>query len=198
MHDLQQSKQCLRVAVSGHRILTDTERVWKGVEHALDYLSGRSRTLEVFSSLAEGADRLVAEAVLRRAGTSLTVILPMAEEAYLADFGPDGSPSRLHYQALRARASRILAAEAYPERHEAYALAGRRVVDASDILLALWDGEPAQGRGGTAQVVEHARICGKEIIIVRTGNRNVQTGTAQSLGAEQGRVIIGNHVPARR
>ena len=48
----------------------------------------------------------------------------------------------------------------------AYLDAGHRVVDFTDVLLAVWDGLPAQGLGGTADVVEYARAKGKEITII--------------------------------
>jgi hypothetical protein len=35
--------------------------------------------------------------------------------------------------------------------------AGEKVVDLSDTLLAVWDGLPAKGYGGTADVVTYAR-----------------------------------------
>jgi hypothetical protein len=41
-------------------------------------------------------------------------------------------------------------------REDAYARAGHAIVDASDVLVALWDGKPARGRGGTAEIVQYA------------------------------------------
>jgi hypothetical protein len=34
---------------------------------------------------------------------------------------------------------------------------GRAVVDNSSLLVAVWDGQPARGLGGTADVVAYAR-----------------------------------------
>ena len=42
-------------------------------------------------------------------------------------------------------------------RTEAYAQAGQYIVDNCDLLIALWDGKPAAGQGGTAEIVEYAR-----------------------------------------
>ena len=42
-------------------------------------------------------------------------------------------------------------------RTEAYEQAGRYIVEHSDVLLAVWDGLPARGRGGTAEIVAWAR-----------------------------------------
>ena len=38
----------------------------------------------------------------------------------------------------------------------AYAAVGAAVLEHSDLLLAIWDGEEARGRGGTAEVVQAA------------------------------------------
>lgn len=41
-------------------------------------------------------------------------------------------------------------------RDAAYEAVGRLVLEQSDILLALWDGDPARGRGGTSRIVAEA------------------------------------------
>ena len=41
-------------------------------------------------------------------------------------------------------------------KDESYERVGRMVVEQSDLLIAIWDGEPAAGRGGTTQIVEEA------------------------------------------
>jgi hypothetical protein len=42
------------------------------------------------------------------------------------------------------------------EREDAYELAGRAVVDRCDVVVALWDGLPARGRAGCAEIVQYA------------------------------------------
>jgi hypothetical protein len=56
-------------------------------------------------------------------------------------------------------------------REEAYERAGHEVVARCDVLIALWDGAPPRGRGGTAAIVEHARALGRrvEVICVERG-----------------------------
>jgi len=49
---------------------------------------------------------------------------------------------------------------------EAYLAAGCRVVDMSDVLLAVWDGQPARGKGGTGNIVEYARSRATRVEIV--------------------------------
>ncbi|MDP9110532.1 MAG: hypothetical protein M3M96_02725, partial [Candidatus Eremiobacteraeota bacterium] len=47
---------------------------------------------------------------------------------------------------------------------EAFLAAGKYLVENSDILFAVWDGEPSRGIGGTADVVSYARSAGRHIV----------------------------------
>jgi len=49
---------------------------------------------------------------------------------------------------------------------EAFMAGGKAVVDGCDILLAVWDGKPAAGLGGTADVVAYAKESGKPIEVI--------------------------------
>jgi hypothetical protein len=42
-------------------------------------------------------------------------------------------------------------------RDGAYLSCGRHIVDSSDVLIAIWDGAPARGPGGTGDIVAYAR-----------------------------------------
>jgi hypothetical protein len=63
------------------------------------------------------------------------------------------------------------------------------VVDNCDVLIAVWDGEGAEGQGGTGEVVARARSQGKPVVIVRAGNSRPGTLEPTTLGTEQGAVI---------
>jgi hypothetical protein len=54
----------VRVGVTGHRSLADIDAVIRAVDDVLDRVAGGP--IEVRSSLAEGADRIVVERVLRQ------------------------------------------------------------------------------------------------------------------------------------
>lgn len=110
--------------------------------------------LRVISPLAEGADRIAADAALD-AGYKLTAILPFPAAEYEQDFADDSSLE--HYRRLLARADAVL--ELPGERtggSRAYEVAGHTLIDNADILLAVWDGGVTAGRGGTTEMVEHA------------------------------------------
>jgi hypothetical protein len=61
--------------------------------------------LVVVSSLAEGADRLVARELLIEQTSRLEVILPVARTAYVEDF--QDAESRKEFRSLLARASLV-------------------------------------------------------------------------------------------
>ncbi|MBR0673387.1 type 1 periplasmic-binding domain-containing protein [Neoroseomonas soli] len=117
--------------------------------------------VRLISPLADGADRLVAEEALRQ-GCELDVVLPFAQDAYEQTFGPGAVNA---FRALRqeARAAgggeRVLVLDGAggSHRRQSYRAVGRFIVRNCDLLIAIWDGEPAAGRGGTGDVV-HAAI----------------------------------------
>jgi hypothetical protein len=49
---------------------------------------------------------------------------------------------------------------------EAHTAASEAMLNDSDLLLALWDGKPARGFGGTADVVDAARRRGIEAKVI--------------------------------
>jgi hypothetical protein len=146
----------MRVGVTGHRSLPDRTR--QLVESSVyDRLGGlTSEPLVGISCLADGADQLFAEAVLGLGG-ELEVVLPAAG-CYR-----DGRAALDRFVA-RAAAVETLG---FPEStNEAYMAAGRRVVDRSDVLVAVWDGNPARGFGGTGDVVAYAHERGVPVEVV--------------------------------
>ncbi len=190
----------MRVAVIGHRLLADLGPLAAGVREALDLIRGdAARAVTVVSMLAEGADRLVAEEALRTPGGALEVILPRPAEDYARDFGPEGSPSRLHFAALLARASGLRVVP--PDDAAEYRAAGRAIVEAADAVLGMWDGREAQGPGGTGELVGWAQARGTPVFVVRTGNRHPATAEPTTLGREQGTIYVerlepDGHAPA--
>jgi len=69
-------------------------------------------------------------------------------------------------EALLGRAETVTVTTTGGDREEAYLNCGVETVNACDVFLALWDGEPARGRGGTAEVVAYARELGRPLIVI--------------------------------
>jgi hypothetical protein len=192
----------LRIGVTGHRALADVPLVGAGIEKALARIEGShpGRALIVVSALAQGADQLVTEAVLRRPDARLEAVLPLPRFDLLADFTtPESKEQFLRFLAradfvteLPAKAGATGAKAAGAARDAAYAAANKRVLDSVDILIAVWDGGDAHGDGGTADVVARARARNLPLAWVHAGNRLPGTMEAMSLGSEQGRVTYEN------
>jgi hypothetical protein len=108
----------------------------------------------VVSSLAEGADRIVGEAALA-AGWQLKAILPFVRAEYEKDFT---SPASLAtFRELIDRAGAVVELPGLSsDRPRAYEAAGLAMLENLDLLIAIWDGEPAAGIGGSAEIVAAA------------------------------------------
>jgi hypothetical protein len=138
-----------RVGITGHRDLGPVAR--RLVSGVLAAELTAHRPLHGISSLAEGADQIFAEQVVAAGGT-LTAVIPAA--GYAATF--ETVAGKAAYRRLRARATEVIELPYPSPSEDAYWAAGRRVVCLSDVLIAVWDGGPAGGLGGTADVVTFA------------------------------------------
>jgi SMODS and SLOG-associating 2TM effector domain 1 len=166
----------LRIGVTGHRRLDNEAALAQRVREGLGLISARFPASDetpvhfvVLSELAEGADRLVVQEARSLLGDDrlrLVAVLPLARHDYVSDFA--GAASREEFDAHLQEAMETVQIPVRPEtsREDAYRQAGREVVDRSDVLLAIWDGQPAQGTGGTAEVVDYARDAGVSVLIV--------------------------------
>jgi len=182
----------LRIGVTGHRVLAETERVEAGIEAAIARIeaSRPGRPLVVVSALAEGADRLVAVAVLKRPGSRLRVVLPLLKSDYVDDFAVPESKEQ--FLRLLSRADEVTELPAQASRDEAHAAANDHLLEGVDVLVAVWDGHDAQGQGGTAEVIARARARGLPLAWVHAGNRRPGTMEPTSLGTDQGHVTYEN------
>lgn len=145
------------IAVTGHRILDDSNPIIAGVDKTLHSIKTSFKTehIVVLSPLAEGADRIIAERALAIGGTKLIAVLPLPVESYQDDFQ---SPSSIkEFQDLLQLADEVIELPRIINREESYRNVGKYLVAHCDVLIAIWDGQPARGPGGTAEVVASAR-----------------------------------------
>ena len=105
-----------------------------------------SPALRVISALAEGADQIGARGGLEN-GFSLTAVLPFAVEDYRRDFKQQSSKKEFERLLGQADTTTVLPGCRDLEA-AAYETAGLMIVDNSDLLLAVWDGEGPAGWGG--------------------------------------------------
>jgi hypothetical protein len=110
--------------------------------------------LVCLSPLAEGSDRLLAKVALEQE-FALICPLPFARSEYEKDFQSD--ESRNEFRTLLAGSSVLELDGARGDAQDrSYEAAGRLVVRNCDILIAIWDGKPSKGLGGTADVIRFA------------------------------------------
>jgi hypothetical protein len=152
----------LWIGVTGHRALEEDPRLVQRLREAVQRIrrlpppsAATPVRLGVVSPLAEGADRLVAREILELEGSALEAALPLPPEEYVGDFATPGS--RAEFEELLEDASMVTVLAAGGDRDEAYQRVGHYVVDRCDVLIAIWDGQPARGQGGTAEIVQRAR-----------------------------------------
>ena len=124
-------------------------------------------TFILVSALAEGADRLfIREAfeMLSEHGVKLHSVLPLQKDDYRRDFITQASRDEFEYLLRLSQLKTEMPRS--KSRDEAYELGGTYVVDHSDVLIALWDGRPAEGRAGTAEIVGYARRQDIPVLVV--------------------------------
>jgi hypothetical protein len=150
-----------RIGITGHSNLTgNSAQVVRGA--LADALAPyRDADLVGISCLARGADQLFASAVLE-VGGRVEVVLPSADyrENKVKPHERDSFDELL----IRADSVRYM-----PHRsagRAAYEAANQTLISQADRLFAVWDGQPADGHGGTGDAVETARLRGLPVEVI--------------------------------
>ncbi|GLW70366.1 hypothetical protein Kpho02_26650 [Kitasatospora phosalacinea] len=149
------------IAVTGHLDLSPATA--RAVRAALDALLSPYPAGELtgVSCLAPGADTLFADAVLARGGR-LVAVLPGPSHP-----GPRATAAeRTAFERLLAAAHRVLVLPATRLDPAAYVAANDRLLQLADRLVAVWDGRPGNGPGGTADMVAAARAAGLPVDVL--------------------------------
>jgi hypothetical protein len=179
----------INIGVTGHRFLAEVDKLQAGIDQALAWIERimPGEQWSLISSLAEGADRLVTRQVLRRKpGVKLLVPLPLPTEEYRKDFSSE--ESNREFLHLLGLAGEIIQPTPALTREDGYLAAGQYLLDHSNVLITLWDGQTAQGKGGTGEIIPMAIKRGIPVAWVHCGNRKPGTHEPVSLGDEQGQV----------
>ncbi|MGH8899634.1 MAG: hypothetical protein ACRDZ4_22050 [Egibacteraceae bacterium] len=150
-----------RVGVTGHQALPP--RTAMLVEQALRAFLERCDDPDLvgITCLADGADQLFARAVLDHGG-AVEVVVPA--QRYRDSLEP--LSARETYDQLFASAFHVQRLPFVESTEESHMAAGRFIVESSDVLVAVWDGKPARGLGGTADVVGYAHELGVPVDVV--------------------------------
>ncbi len=143
------------IGFAGHRCLPDPAAVKMAILAALrDWRGSAAGTCIGRASAAAGADLLFLEAC-RELGIAYSVVLPFPEDRFREDF--DDPAEWEQAKELMAGAGSVEVVPGNEVAPEAYHLAARELIDTSDAMLFVWDGQAARGIGGTAESVGEAR-----------------------------------------
>lgn len=181
-------KMPMSIGVTGHRNIN--EICTQIIENQLEKLEEEYFIETVYSPLAEGADRIVAKFFIDLKGkskdktTKIIVPLPFNKEIYKTTFEDDNSNEEFK-KLLDATYTCYELNNTYDQkeikqnadtRNMLYKNVGEHVVENSDIIVAIWDGKPSNGVGGTAEIVEYAKKKNKIILYI-----NSETGEVKQL-----------------
>jgi hypothetical protein len=158
------------VGFTGHRRVKNEEKVAQVLGEVMAALHrDLGGDLIGRSSVASGADTLFAEAC-RAANLKWVALLPFPEAEFKKDFN-DADWKRA--RAMLDQAERIETLSDAGERPEGYLHCGLATVDGADVMVALWDGKAPRGKGGTAEIVEHARLVQKPLVLISSNGLGV-------------------------
>lgn len=139
----------MKAGITGHQERAGIQ--WSWVEERIRFELRKLAGIEqAFSSLAAGSDQLFAKVAL---SLRIPVVAVVPLEGYDRFFEGD---TLVAYRKILAQCTPLhLGWKGDPER--AFFEAGKFIVNKCDLLFAVWDGEIAEGLGGTGDVVSYAQ-----------------------------------------
>ena len=155
-------ERIIRVGVTGHRphrLKLSDGVLRKRIASVIATLrhagkNAPANDVEIVSALAEGADVIVAQVGVEL-GCRLTAVLPFKPKDYESTFSD--KQHKTVFRRLFARANeRVVLPGSLRRATAGYVDVGLETLARSDIVLTIWDGAPAQGRGGTPEILQSA------------------------------------------
>jgi 8-oxo-dGTP pyrophosphatase MutT (NUDIX family) len=135
-----------------------------------------NQELLIYAALAPGADQLCIATALELA-IPVEAVIPCAE--YEGIF--TGADAVSIYHQLLARCRKIHTLPAQQCSDEAFLEAGHWIVEHADLVLLVWNGYPAGGKGGTADVASYARSMRRPFLHIHTRCHTIkQYGSLQT------------------
>ena len=166
------------VGFTGHRQLDDSAAIERSLREVMISLRAEpGGEWLALSSAAAGSDLIFARSALAL-GMGWEAVLPLPSVEFKNDFN---EAEWREAEALLAQAEHVRVISERGVREDAYLDGGMETVNACDVLLAVWDGEPSRGRGGTAEIVAYAREMGRPIIVLDARNLSVRRENFEKL-----------------
>lgn len=163
--------KAFRIGVTGHRPnrlpQVHYERIRRQLSRTMATIerANPDRHYTLFTGLAEGADRLAAFVALGHQW-SLHALLAFHRTRFEEDFSDDYSIGE--FRALLEASSEVEEPDRTwhegKEAEEGYAAVGAQLLRSCNILLAIWDGEPSRGKGGSVEIIQQARASGIPVV----------------------------------
>lgn len=169
------------VGFTGHRELPDEAASRARITELLaEQKAAASGVMCGLASVAAGGDLLFAESCIEL-GLPLRVLLPMPKVEFRTDFD---APTWARVERVLVRALAVEVTGNGAEHEARYYECGIETVRRSDALIALWNGEPSRGLGGTEQIVNYARAEGRLVLWIDS-----RTGAVKRLNDERRQLI---------
>jgi hypothetical protein len=159
------------VGFTGHRSNFDAGLVRSALKQVLGDVMARTAAqggrAELCASVAEGTDTICVE-VARELGMPVHLLLPLEEAEFAKDFSSPEVWQRAQAQfAIARQRSGCDSVHLIPgetTRPECYCNQSAYLLEVADLLVAVWDGKPARGPGGTAEIIGQAEIMGLPVV----------------------------------
>jgi predicted Rossmann fold nucleotide-binding protein DprA/Smf involved in DNA uptake len=149
------------IGITGHSNLSDSS-VGLVAGEIRDILKPYAEDdLVGITCLAHGADQIFAQAVIDLGG-KIAVVIPAGD---YADRIPNPE-SRTRFDGFLSQALAVYEMPFATSGPEAYFAASTELIRRSGILMAVWDGTPPDGKGGTADAVRYAKEQNRDVLVV--------------------------------
>jgi hypothetical protein len=162
-------RDVLQIVCNSFKGIADTNSHLFDLQAAPDNRFGGG-ILRVVSSLASGSDQWLATEAISL-GFELQAILPFSSAEYSKDFTVPADADT--FRQLLDQATSVLELDGkvstdsdnsrQPDSRS-YEASGRSLLNQTDLLIAIWDGQSAHGVGGTTQIVFEALQCGIPVV----------------------------------
>lgn len=156
----------MKIGITGHQDLGSAEP-W--VQTILREVIVGLKATEGFTSLARGADQIFAE-LCRDLDLPYVAVVPCS--SYEETF--DKEETLRKYNDLLHCAHRVTVLDFFRPQGIAFYEAGKRVVDLSEWLIAVWDGKKSRHLGGTGDAVDYALAAKKRIAHINPLTRKLE------------------------
>lgn len=153
---------------TGHRTIPNEPAVRLAVKSVLKALTLRSIDAAMdqhvdwigIGSAAIGADIIVAEACIQL-GLPVRIVLPCSVDNMLA-ITPTEHKATVEWVCAASEVAPAISHRL--DTHPDYVAVAQEIAGKADVLIAVWDGSPARGPGGTADVVKLSKARGIQVI----------------------------------